>query len=180
MHQIPLAQLTAMDPDERERLERRIADQAARGFQFRFMRFPVADAHNQNTPPADLCPELSEAFIQQELVEFSRQVTADPEIRSTSMFASFYPPGSYLRSHDDQALNDNRRAAYVLNLTRKWNFDWGGLLVIEDKKRTRVQRALVPRFNSLVLFKVPRSHHVTPVCAYAQGQRYALQGWFNA
>lgn len=210
VRQIPQSQLIQMDERELEELERKVAAQAARGFQFRFMRATLCDSHTRNELESDSNSEpnrqaphepISEAGTEAsglelsqalrgaielaqlmipELIEFCRSVTGDMEIRHANMYGSYYPPGSYLKSHDDSTASKRRRAAYVLSLTKEWVFDWGGLLVFEDKEKGRIERALAPRFNKLILFTVPKAHHVTLVRDYARGKRYALQGWLSS
>ncbi|MBV9210240.1 MAG: 2OG-Fe(II) oxygenase [Acidobacteria bacterium] len=172
VRQIPQSQLLQMKPQELEQLDCEVAAQAARGFQFRFMRAALCEGSREATGLA--------AQLMTELVEFGRSVTGDVEIAEANMYGSYYAPGSYLKSHNDVIANGRRRAAYVLSLTRKWELDWGGLLVFEDEKAGRVQQALVPSFNRLIFFSVPKAHHVTIVRDYAKGKRYALQGWLSS
>ncbi|MGH8398608.1 MAG: 2OG-Fe(II) oxygenase family protein, partial [Gammaproteobacteria bacterium] len=64
----------------------------------------------------------------------------------------------------------------VLNLTKDWQADWGGLLQFlgEDGK---VVDTFFPSFNSLMLFQVPMWHHVSYVTPFAGHGRYAITGW---
>jgi|GEM_PF-2119866 Rps23 Pro-64 3,4-dihydroxylase Tpa1-like proline 4-hydroxylase len=183
VQQIPLAQLEQMDERELAQLNRRIAVQADRGFQFRFLRAAILDASVANTAidcglqkrgVGNLAETLS-----RDLIKFYGELTCDSETSHVSMYASYYAPGSYLKTHDDQTLSGRRQAAYVLSLTRAWDFDWGGLLEFEEKETARVERVLVPAFNRLILFKVPKPHHVTLVRESAGSKRYALQGWLT-
>jgi SM-20-related protein len=87
--------------------------------------------------------------------------------------ASWYAPGSFLGPHNDADLAGARRWAWVLHMTRDWREEWGGLLRFTDSP------PIVPRFNALTLFRVPREHEVTRVSAGAPPGRYALTGWFT-
>ena len=50
-----------------------------------------------------------------------------------------------------------RLAAFTLSLSSGWREEWGGLLHLTDENGG-IERTLVPEFNSLVLFNVPRNH----------------------
>jgi Rps23 Pro-64 3,4-dihydroxylase Tpa1-like proline 4-hydroxylase len=66
----------------------------------------------------------------------------------------------------------------VINLSRNWQADWGGLLQFLDSDG-EVVRTLMPRFNTISLFRVPADHLVSPVAPFATGARYAITGWFR-
>ena len=43
-----------------------------------------------------------------------------------------------------------------------------------------VEQALMPRFNAMNLFRVPRLHSVSPVAPYAGGARFSVTGWLRS
>jgi SM-20-related protein len=94
------------------------------------------------------------------------------------MFASKYSPGSFLSPHHDSG---NGRAAFVINLTRSWLPQWGGLLMFLNDDWRTVRRVCTPAFNTLCLFALPGDrqvpHLVTQVVAH---QRLAFTGWYVA
>lgn len=87
--------------------------------------------------------------------------------------ASWYGPGCFLGTHNDAEPEGGRERAWVLHMTRGWRLEWGGLL------RFGSGECLVPGFNALTLFDVPRDHEVTPVAGAAPAGRYALAGWLR-
>jgi hypothetical protein len=87
--------------------------------------------------------------------------------------ASWYGPGCFLGRHNDAEPDGGRERAWVLHMTRGWRPEWGGLLNFASGE------SLVPRFNVLTLFDVPRDHEVTPVVDAAPAGRYALAGWLR-
>mmetsp|Transcript_58821 Transcript_58821/g.140246 ORF Transcript_58821/g.140246 Transcript_58821/m.140246 type:complete len:315 (-) Transcript_58821:103-1047(-) len=68
-----------------------------------------------------------------------------------------------------------RKIALIYYLTKDWDEAYGGCLIDNLKGGPRV---IVPEFNSLVAFLVPREHQVTAVAAGAP-TRYSIFGWFN-
>jgi hypothetical protein len=68
-----------------------------------------------------------------------------------------------------------RKIACIYYLTQDWREEYGGLLVdyMEDGPRH-----IVPPFNSMVAFLVPREHYVTPMSAGAP-HRHTVFGWFK-
>ncbi|MEA2999892.1 MAG: SM-20-related protein [Sphingomonadales bacterium] len=85
--------------------------------------------------------------------------------------ASWYGPGCFLSSHNDADPEGARERAWVLHMTHSWREEWGGVL------RFASGETVVPRFNMLTLFDVPREHEVTRVANDAPAGRYALAGW---
>lgn len=77
-----------------------------------------------------------------------------------------YPPGTLVF----------RKIACIYYLTKDWRQEYGGSL--NDLHHPDCCRSLVPKFNSMVAFIVPRVHEVE---ALAQGcpPRYSIFGWFS-
>ena len=103
-----------------------------------------------------------------------------PGHRSVISAASYDEPGHGIHAHDDRAERHicgavfTRSVAVVLHLSQGWSREDGGLFV--DLQRESEEH--VPEFNTLVAFKVPRMHAVTPVAESASQPRLSLFGWF--
>ena len=82
------------------------------------------------------------------------------------------------RTRDLKETN-TRRVAYVMNLTEKWNANWGGYLQMFDENMN-IEHSFKPAFNALILFKVPRDTSIGSVPPFCPGERLSLTGWFHA
>src|SRR3546814_20684350 len=58
-----------------------------------------------------------------EALEFARWMTGVPDIVATNGQATRYQPGQFLTHHDDKYDDENRAAAYVINLSKNWHPD---------------------------------------------------------
>lgn len=112
------------------------------------------------------------------VLEFARHLTGAADIARVEAIATCFRPGHFLAPHDDSAV-DTRRAAYVVNLTRTWRVEWGGLLEFIDAGG-HIEEAWLPRFNSFNIFGVPQAHAVSCVSPFAGEPRFAVSGWFHA
>lgn len=108
-----------------------------------------------------------------------RGVTGDDGIAFADAQATRYRPGHVLTGHDDAAEGKNRLYAYVLNLTREWRADWGGVLAFEGTDG-HVEEGFAPAFNALNLFAVPMRHAVTQVASFAPRDRLSITGWLRS
>ena len=129
-------------------------------------------------PGASLLTRFASFLVAPATLAFLREVTGAGEIAFVDAQATAYS-GHFLTSHDDDVAGKNRYAAYVMNLSADWRADWGGLLMIQGGDG-HVEKAYVPRFNALNLFKVPRPHSVSYVAPYAPYRRYSVTGWLRA
>lgn len=160
----------------------RIAAAVARagsGFSFLYRSFPMLTAYQQRQPPGHLLHTVFEFLNSAPVIDFLHHVTGHADIVRLDAQATLYEPGCFLTTHNDLLPAHNRRAAYVLGFTRRWLFDWGGLLLFFDEAR-HVQDGYMPGFNTLDLFSVPQLHAVTSVAPFARAGRYAITGWARA
>ena len=111
----------------------------------------------------------------QDLIAWERD-EGDARVRRMNAQATRYRAGHFLKLHDDFNAEEGRLYAYVINLTREWKADWGGLLQFLDAEG-RVIDTLMPRWNSLSIFRVPAPHVVSLVAPWAEGERLAVTGW---
>ena len=112
------------------------------------------------------------------LLDFARRVTGNTAIAFADAQATRYRPGHFLNQHDDG--NDTGRvAAYVLNMTPHWRWDWGGALLFSDRPG-HVSEGYLPAFNALNLFAVPQDHMVGFVSPFAGAHRLSITGWFRS
>jgi len=84
--------------------------------------------------------------------------------------------GHFIKSHTDQARDRQRFAAYTISLTKNWAPDSGGILHFVGDAGD-IERSVIPTFNTLTLFSVPREHFVSPVAHYVDTPRYSITGW---
>lgn len=175
---IPADAYAAMDEAEVAGLLQRTARGARDGaYRFAYDSYMMVTAYKQGIDPGLLLHRVLEFFNTPQYLAFVHALTGDTAIRRVSAQATRYRPGHFLRHHNDSDVDEGRRYAYVLNLARDWQADWGGLLqfIGEDGG---VQHTFVPRWNSLSLFMVPAGHAVSLVAPWADRERLAITGWF--
>ncbi|MEM9530525.1 MAG: 2OG-Fe(II) oxygenase family protein [Pseudomonadota bacterium] len=152
------------------RLAENLRRQARAGFSFSYLRRDITE---------DAAPQVCQTWARwlktEAALEFWRSLSGIPGLTHADAQACLYRPGHFLKTHDDTYSGRRRRFAYVLNLGREWQPDWGGLLhLLEDQQ---VRATLVPHYNSLSVFQVPQDHCVSQVASYARSGRYSITGW---
>lgn len=171
------ADYAAMAPEALAALLQEVAD-GARGGEYRFAydSYMMVTAYKEGRDPGLLLHRVLELFNSPEYLAFARALTGDDAVRRINAQATRYRRGQFLRYHTDIDSQEGRRFAYVLNLSRDWRADWGGLLqfIADDG---RVVETFLPRWNSLSLFKVPAGHAVSLVAPWADQDRLAITGW---
>ncbi len=171
------ADYAAMSDGDRTALLRAVADSAAGG-QYRFIydTYMMVGAYREGRDPGLLLHRVLEFFNSSDYLDFLRALTGDDAVRRVNAQATRYRRGQFLRYHTDAESNEGRRYAYVLNLSPRWEADWGGLLQFVDGDG-HVVETFLPRWNSLSLFRVPAGHAVSLVAPWADGERLAITGW---
>lgn len=173
-------ELAELSEDERANLEARIQRAASHNYQYRYGTYPILDAYLGKWHEVPLLDSFLEALNTPAVLDLMRAISGHADIIKADAQATRYGPGDFLRLHSDASPPGQVwRVAYVLNLTPRWQPDWGGYLQFFDKSGD-VTRALKPRYNVLNLLAVPQDHNVAMVSPFADGCRYAITGWFRA
>ena len=146
------------------------------GFRFAYDSYMMVAAYKQGRDPGLLLHRVLELFNSTEYVALMQALTGDARVRRVNAQATRYRPGQFLRLHTDIDSTEGRLYAYVLNLSRDWQADWGGLLQFIDDDG-RVLDTMLPRWNTLSLFAVPAGHAVSLVAPWADQDRRAITGW---
>lgn len=154
---------------------------AREGFEFLYEHRKVADDPRERAADPSPVARFVDFLNSPVFLEFARRLTGQPDIVRADAQATRYRPGDFLTQHDDfdKTGRKLRRAAYVFNLTPRWQPDWGGQLQFIGPDG-HVTEAWVPRFNALNVFAVPQPHSVSIVAPFAVGARYSVTGWLLA
>lgn len=108
------------------------------------------------------------------------QATGEPLQSPGEFYCSRLVSGCFLGRHSDKG---NGRISAILNLTRDWNPEYGGLLNLMADGGPEVSNVVFPRFNSLVGFTLPagigRQHFVSHVAPNVYGNRLAVNGFYR-
>lgn len=169
----------AMSAVDRASFTHRIDSLAREDFQFAYFSCSLAPENISQFPAGHGVQGLAQKIVSHDFVSMMREFIGDPAVRGLTASFTRYDPGQYLLPHDDTDSREDRRAAYVLNLSEDWWPDWGGLLQFIDDRRNVVE-SFSPHNASLAVFKVPQLHAVSYVAPYALRPRYAITGWLIA
>ncbi len=173
------AGMAALSSDDQIKFADAVHNQARWEFQYLFANYPIYDSYYSGRLPDGLLRRVFEFLNSPPFLEFVRAVTGDDTIKFTDAQATKYEPGHFLTVHDDNVSGKNRCCAYVLNLTREWRADWGGLLQFYDSNGHIIE-AFTPVFNALNIFSVPQKHSVSAVAPFAGAPRYSITGWLRS
>ena len=170
--------LASLDGGKKSELLAAVHKSARDGFQFLFDSLIVSDLVAERKARGLLLDRLIEALNHPASLDTFRAITGEPATRLVNGQATRYLPGHFLTSHDDGIGGEDRVAAYVINLTKDWRADWGGMLQFHNAGGD-IPLALKPGFNTLHLFRVPQVHSVSYVAPFAAVPRYAVTGWLR-
>ncbi len=176
VHEIPREEWCKPRMPEKARILREMHENACHGFQYSYsaLRVPVTGEACMDPVLTQISKILSERTVTGMLSAISG--ISDPVF--TDGQVTSYGPGDFLTGHDDDLEGSGRAAAFVLGLTPQWRHEWGGLLMFHELGEVPFW-GLVPQFNTLDLFTVPRYHSVSLVSHAAPRRRYSVTGWLS-
>jgi hypothetical protein len=170
--------VSALDVAERTRIVEAVHADAGVHFQYLYDKFSVDAVCAAGRPCPPALAGIYAAFNSEQWLNTFRALTGDERIAKVDCHASRYRPGHFLTSHNDEDPAKVRLFAYVLNLTRNWRVEWGGLLQFQDE-HDNVTGAYTPAWNALNVFSVPQRHSVSMVTPGARVDRLSLTGWLQ-
>lgn len=114
-----------------------------------------------------------------EIISFLEKVSGFKLTSFSTMFASKYSSGCFLGPHHDDTLG---KVGFVLQLTKNWLPQWGGILHFLNDNLNRIEYSESPTFNTLTLFHIPEGtgkwHYVSHVAPGITKNRIAYSGWY--
>lgn len=169
-------QLKSLNNEQRQELQQKIQQQAREGVGFLYCGYRMEGEKLASAPGA--LKRLFEYVRGDEMMGAIRRITGESDIASATGQYTRYESGHFLTRHSDDITAEGRTVAYVLNLSKSWHPDWGGLLQFYANDGSPLD-AWAPGFNRLALFDVSHIHSVTYVAPFAKSPRLALTGWFS-
>jgi Rps23 Pro-64 3,4-dihydroxylase Tpa1-like proline 4-hydroxylase len=171
--------MDALDPLKRRAFDDLVTRDAHAEFQYLYERYPLYDLGRAGQLSDPLMREIYALLRSEAFLDLARRLCGEPGIAFADGQLTRYRRGHFLTLHDDEAPGMQRVAAYVLQLTPRWTPDFGGQLQMLDAVG-EVTHSFSPRFNHLVVFRVPRPHLVSAVAPFVEASRYALTGWLRS
>ncbi len=171
------AALAAMTPAQiRQAVDSAFRDEEG-GFRFIYNTMRVVESWQQGEHPQHPLYDFAEALHQPPYLQFLQRLSGNGSVQRLSVMAARYLPGHFLTPHDDDEVHEGREVTWILNLTKDWRPEWGGLLHLQDAGQKAITHSFVPAFNTMILFRPPRWHFVSQVANFARQPRYTLTGW---
>lgn len=173
------AAIAAMTPAQLQPLQALIAAETRHDMQYLYERFPLHDIdYDPGALPGGLA-RFRDLLRGGPFIAMTRAISGCEDIAFGDAQVTRYRAGHFLTRHDDAHAHKQRRVAYVLGLSEGWRPDDGGQLQFLDEQ-DRVDHVVVPQFNTLTLFRVPRPHLVTAVSPFTDNARLSITGWLRA
>lgn len=121
-----------------------------------------------------------EALISDEVLNTINSISNQNVSDTDEIFSAVYLPGDYLGPHQD---SPNGSLGFTIQLTKNWKPQFGGNLHFMDGPDGEVERIVVPSFNTLTLFDLPKGvgkwHYVSTVSPGVEELRLTYAGWFK-
>ena len=178
-HTVDATTYALMNDFERKALLEKAYSKARTEFQFSYDSYMMVRAAKEGWDPGLILHAVLDFLNSPEFLFFARRISGEPMINAVSAQATRYCSGQFLTRHQDEEVQKNRVCAYVINLSKNWDSDWGGLLQFHNEQNHLIE-TFVPYWNHLSLFRVPQSHTVSLVAPWANEERLAITGWFLA
>ncbi|MCW1403313.1 2OG-Fe(II) oxygenase [Novosphingobium sp. MW5] len=175
-HEIPLSQWRDEKLPGKARILREANENACHGFQYSYAALRIPAEGESCADP--VLNKIGKMLSDPQITSMLAAITGIDNPVFTDGQVTAYGSGDFLTGHDDDLAGSGRAAAFVLGLTPQWRLEWGGLLTFHDLGEVPFW-GMIPQFNTLDLFAVPKHHSVSYVTPAAPRQRYSITGWLS-
>lgn len=176
--EMPVSSFANLPLQQRNLFLQRINGRATSQFQFLFIQYYITEAIRRGEDAGHPLHAMHDFMNSEPCLAFMRALAGEPLLKEADVLASLYQRGHFLTNHDDSHSSRHRVAAYVVNLTKNWNANWGGHLAFFNKDGN-IEDAYCPSFNTLNIFLVPQHHAVQQVTPFAGDVRTSFAGWLQ-
>lgn len=159
-----------------KKYRKKFKKQIKQPFQFLYGTYMMVTAYKEKRDPDLYLNHVLEWLNSTETLNYFKELIQDDSIIKINAQATRYTSKNFLTQHNDESIEEGRLYAYVLGLTKDWNPDWGGLLNIIDEEGN-ITATLLPKYNTLSIFKVPQNHFVSYVTPDTTKERISITGW---
>jgi len=123
---------------------------------------------------------LRDTLVSEEILGFLNNITNQGLTNTDEVFGAVYLPGDFLSPHQD---SPNGTLGFTLQLSKNWKPQFGGNLHFMDGPDGDIERVVVPTFNTLTIFDLPKGvgkwHYVSAVSPGVEELRLTYAGWFK-
>lgn len=168
-------ELRNLSHHELSELRKQLKTKPSEHYSFIYHTYMMVTAYLEKRNPSLFLNRFLEMLNSPDYLNFLRQLTSFFNIIKVNAQATKYITGDYLKPHNDFDSVEGREFAYVINLSKNWKKEYGGVLRFLDDDN-QVEGEFVPNFNTLSIFKVPKMHEVTEVLQ-TDLPRLAITGW---
>ena len=176
-HEVPWMEWQQPMSSLRTELEPGIFARACDGFQYSYAALRVPPSGEVCEDP--VVADIAALMHSEQMLAALTAVTGVKAPTFTDGQVTAYGPGDFLTGHDDDLAGSGRKVAFVLGLTPQWRLEWGGLLLFHELGSMDCA-GLIPQFNTLDLFSIPRYHSVSMVTRAAPRRRFSVTGWLSS
>ena len=139
---------------------------------------------DRTTKHKDTCPckecQFKKYFGSSTILDFFSTLTCKHLTEKGEFFCSRYSSGQFLGPHHD---HNKGEIGFVINLTKNWKPEYGGLLQFLTDDYKHVTKTILPEFNKITLFEIPKEkgipHLVSHVNPGVKLNRISYTGWFS-
>lgn len=125
-----------------------------------------------------ICVLKSTVLKSPDFLSYLEVMSGLEDLDLTVGFGNIYDRGDFLSIHPDPRYD----IAFILNLTKKWRYEYGGCLTVFNDGPAHPPEVILPEFNTLVLMFLGENgvdHYVSEIAQTAPHPRVAVSGWFD-
>lgn len=169
-------QLSELPQEERQSLFQQIHAEAGKGLGHYYARWQC-DSQGQQSASGALHSALT-WLTNEDNLDLVRDISGIKNLNSVGCMVCRFSQGQYISQRVSGEEDQQRKLAFIIDLTPEWKPEWGGLLHLHA---TDEQPAtfFTPSFNQLTLFDAQKPWSLSYVAPYIKYYRYSLVGWFN-
>lgn len=173
---ISVPEMTAITDRRQRELMRKVYEQARASYQFLFYMCPVSDIYGDNGDTEHCLHEVHRFMAGEAMTDTLKALTGRKKLAISDSEARWLNHGHFMGESDGVSEDDKSAFALVLEMSRDWRTDWGGIYQFLGDSG-KVEEGWIPEFNTLNLIRYPVHFNVSYVAPFTGGLHLAMWGW---
>lgn len=148
------------------------------GHSYFHLAYPMKESRELKWDPEMFLQDYFDYLDGDDFAAFINSITGKKDAKNLSCEATWFRRDYFRTSYTNLDDSEKATVGFLIDFTKDWKADWGGLTHIHDKDGN-LEKAIVPSFNSITIMKADVVRSKTYQASYCGEFNLGINGYFQ-